>query len=122
MLAAGYCIHLLYFVIGIIIFPSCKKEYSCEKCTGSQTVEGKVVFFAVSTCVNGKPIHLTVDGRLHLLVDAFAVIPDCSAMATSSIPLTPGIHSWEASCDLVGTIAWGVIDVLPGTCQVEEIK
>ncbi len=114
---------VVYFVvIVILIFSSCKKEYSCEKCIPAESRKGNVVFYTVGGCVNGKPITLIVDGDLYLTVDVFSSRPECSTPGITAVALTVGIHSWEALCGSFRTIAGGVINVMPDTCQVEEIK
>lgn len=113
---------VVYFVVIVVpIFSTCKKEYSCEKCITADTRKGNVIFYTVGGCVNGKPITLIVDGDLYLTVDVSSR-PDCSTPGITAVALTAGIHSWEALCGSVITIAGGVIDVMPDTCQVEEIK
>lgn len=113
---------VVYFVIIVaVVFSSCKKEYSCEKCMGTSTADGNVSFYTVGNCVNGKPVTLIVDNSLHLTVDVFSFIPECSTPGITTVALKPGIHSWEALCGS-RTIAGGIINVMPDTCQVEEIK
>ena len=115
--------NVVYFIIIIVpVFFSCKKEYSCEKCITVETPEGNVFFYTTGSCVNGKPITLIVDGNLYLTVDVTSTRPECSTPGIVPAELTAGRHSWEALCGSGRTIAGGVIDVMPGSCQVEEIK
>lgn len=111
-----------YFVIiAAALFSSCEKEYSCEKCIETPTPGGNVSFYTVANCVNDKPVNLIVDNSLHLTVDVFSFVPDCSTPGITTVTLSPGTHTWEALCG-GRTIAGGIIDVMPDTCQAEEIK
>lgn len=109
----------LYTIMTALLF-SCAKEYSCEKCMNEPN-EGNVIFYTPGTCVNGKPLALIIDGNLHSTVSSVSFVPDCSTPGITAVALSPGIHHWEAFCN-DRTIAGGMIDILPGTCQVEEIK
>lgn len=111
-------------LLSIAIFASCEKEYSCEGCYAApgDNDEGKVIFYSLNSCVNNRPIQLTVDGNRFYLVEAFFSPPDCTTPGVTAVMLTGGTHTWQAYCELVGIVGSGTIEVFDSGCTLQQIN
>lgn len=111
-------------ILSTAIFASCEKEYSCEGCnaTPGDEDEGKVIFYTLKSCVNNRPIQLTVDGNRFYLVEAFFSPPECATPGVTAVMLSEGTHTWQAYCELTGIIGSGTVEVLNGSCTLQRIN
>jgi hypothetical protein len=81
-----------------------------------------VIFYTLTSCVNNRPVNLTIDNSEYFLIYAFFSVPDCETPGTTTVSLPQGIHTWEATCEQTGTTNSGTVNVITNSCSLVELQ